>query len=175
MIVDPDSSPRLPALGVDTTAIIHENLVVLLTFAFSWSALKHYQGWLRSHRWNYQDKDVFWELRQQRARRAIIELAVMFRALDKAKKIASHPYVTTHPSQPSYGDLYDRDGTLNPLPLWDVPNKIIHAESIDWDFADPKQPSVVCHAPAEDHERWPWMKATIHITSFAAVCGALAR
>src|SRR5258708_21033781 len=139
MTVDPDSSPRLPALGVDTTAIIHENLVVLLTFAFSWSALKHYQGWLRSHRWHHQDKDVFWELRQQRARRAIIELAVMFRALDKAKKIASHPYVTTHPSQPSYGDLYGRDGTLNPLPLWDVPNTIIHAESIHWAFTDPNE------------------------------------
>jgi hypothetical protein len=102
-------------------------------------------------------------------------LAVMFRALDKAKKVASHPYVTTHPSDPSYGALYGCDGTLNPLPLWDVPNKIIHAESIDWDFADPREPLVVCHAPEADHERWPWMKATIHINSFAAVCGALAR
>ena len=73
MIVDPDSSARLPALGADTTAIIHENLVVLLTFAFSWSALKHYQGWLTSRRWHHNE-DVFWELRQQRARRAIIEL-----------------------------------------------------------------------------------------------------
>ncbi len=42
---------RLPALGAATTAVIHENLVVVLTFAFSWHELRAYGGWLSASRW----------------------------------------------------------------------------------------------------------------------------
>jgi hypothetical protein len=43
------SSAPLPALGTETTAIIHDNLGIVLTYAFSKQALEQYQGWLRGN------------------------------------------------------------------------------------------------------------------------------
>jgi hypothetical protein len=167
------STARLPALGSQTTAVIHENLTVALTFVFSREAMQDHFGWLMSHRW-YVNEDVFVELPKQRATRALIELAVMFRALDEVQTISTDQFITTHPYPLAYGDLYDLDGKIERLPLEEVPNKIIHAEAIDWDFSKPKEPLAVCHAAKADHKRYKWTKATISITSFAAVCGMLA-
>ena len=164
---------RLPALGEATTAVIHENLGLVLTFAFSWHALRAYGGWLSARRW-YASDAVLRELPQQRATRAIIELAVMFRALDDARNIATDPYVATHPSPLRYGDLSMVDGTIEPLALRDVTNKIVHAERIEWDFANVQGPCIVCHAPAADHAGHRWIRATVYIRSFAAVCAVLA-
>jgi hypothetical protein len=126
----------LPALGAETAGIIHDNLGIVLTYAFSQPGLYDYQGWLRAHRWHVADR-VLLELPRERATRAIIELAVMFRALDSVRKITKddyvvgHPYVVYHPSKEIYGKLYGLSGEPEPLPLREVPNKIIHANSIE--------------------------------------------
>src|SRR5262249_40532842 len=104
----------------------------------------------------------------------------MFRALDDAWKITEHPYVRTHPyvvyhpTGDVYGKLYGLDRAIKPLPLDDVPNKIIHAKSIDWNFSDPKEPLVICHAPEADYARFKWTRAEILVNAFAAVCATLA-
>jgi hypothetical protein len=108
----------LPALGGDTTAIIHDNLGIVLTYALSKQALDEYRGWLTGKRWHCSDR-VLRKLPEQRANRAIIELAVMFRALDDAREITNndyvvgHPYVVYHPAGYVYGKLYGLDGNLS--------------------------------------------------------------
>jgi hypothetical protein len=114
----------------------------------------------------------------KRAKRAIIELAYMFRALDDVRQITKHPYVTTHPyvvyhdTGDVFGQLHTLDGTITPLALREVVNKIIHAQSIEWDFGNPKEPLIVCHAPEADSRKWT--RAEVFVNAFAAVCASLA-
>jgi hypothetical protein len=173
----PPSEP-LPALGAETAGIIHDNLGIVLTYAFSKPALDEYRRWLMGQRWHLADR-VLLELPRQRATRAIIELAVMFRALDSVREItkddyvATHPYVVYHPTGYIYGKLYSFDGEPEPLPLRDVPNKIIHANSIEWSFGNPKEPLIICHAAKAD-TRFKWTRAEVFVKAFAAVCASLA-
>jgi hypothetical protein len=169
----------LPALGAETMAIIHDNLGIVLTYAFSKPALDEYRGWLIGNRWHAAD-NVLFELPRQRATRAIIELAVMFRALDSVNEITKHDYVTGHPyvvhhdTGYIYGKLYSLDGEPEPLQLRDVPNKVIHAKSIDWDLSNSKKPLIICHAPEADYPLFKWTRAEVFVNAFAAVCAALA-
>jgi hypothetical protein len=187
-----------PALfHIEATAIIHENLGIVLTYAFSKPALDEYRGWLRENQWFVADR-VLVELPRQRATRAIVELAVMFRALDDINEItkhdyvAGHPYVVDHPTGYVYGRLVD-DREPEPLPtrrtkkssvprassgnkalsLRDVSNKIIHAKRIEWSFDSPREPLIICHA-AETDTRSNWSRAEVFVKPFAAVCMALA-
>jgi len=111
----------LPALGTETAGIIHDNLGILLTYAFSKPALDEYRGWLIGNRWHAAD-NVLFELPRQRATRAIIELAVMFRALDDAWEItkgdyvATHPYVVYHDTGFIYGRVIDEQPKPLPFP-----------------------------------------------------------
>jgi hypothetical protein len=173
----PPSVP-LPALGAETAGIIHDNLGIVLTYTFSHDALDEYRGWLNAHRWYVSDR-VLLELPRERATRAIIELAVMFRALDSVREItkndyvATHPYVVYHPTKYIYGKLYSLDGDPEPLPLREVPNKIIHANSIEWSFRNPQEPLIICHAAKAD-TRYKWARAEVFVKAFAAVCAVLA-
>jgi hypothetical protein len=173
------SSAPLPALGTETTAIIHDNLGIVLTYAFSKQALEQYQGWLRGQRW-YVSPHVLRELPERRANRAIIELAVMFRALDdvleitKNDYVATHPYVVYHPTGYVYGKLYGLAGEPEPLALRDVPNKVIHAKSIKWNSSNAREPLIICHAAEADYPKFKWTRAEIFVTAFAAVCASLA-
>jgi len=175
---EPPSKP-LPALGAETTAIIHDNLGIVLTYAFSKPALDEYRRWLIGNRWHASD-NVLFELPERRATRAIIELAVMFRALDSVDEITKddyvvgHPYVVYHDTGYVYGKLYDLDGATKPLPLHEVPNKIIHAKSIKWSFDNPREPLIICHAAEAEHARFDWTCAEVFVNAFAAVCAALA-
>ena len=159
----------LPALGAETAGIIHDNLGIVLTYAFSKPALEEYRGWLMGQRWDHSSR-ILRELPEQRATRAIIELAVMFRALDDAREITkadfvvTHPYAVYHPTGYVYG------------------NKIIHANSIEWSFSGPKErrsfstigePLIVCHAAEADYPRFKWTRAEVFVKAFAAVCAAL--
>jgi hypothetical protein len=169
----------LPALGTETAGIIHDNLGIVLTYAFSKPALDEYRGWLIGNRWHAADSVLF-ELPRQRATRAIIELAVMFRALDSVNEItkqdyvATHPYVVYHDTGYIYGKLYSLDGEPEPLQLRDVPNKVIHANIIDWDLSNSEEPLIICHAPEADYTQFKWTRAEVFVKPFAAVCAALA-
>jgi hypothetical protein len=172
-------SVQLPALGAEAAGIIHDNLGIVLTYAFSKQALDDYRGWLRVNRWDASDR-VLVDLPKQRATRAIIELAVMFRALDDVREITSNPYVTTHPfvvyhsTKEIYGKLYGHSGEPEPLPLREVSNKIIHANSIEWDFSNPEKPLIICQAAELQTSRYGWTRAEVFVKVFAAVCAALA-
>jgi hypothetical protein len=171
-------SPGLPTLGAETVAVIHENLGVVLTYGFSRQALDDYRGWARRERWDVSDR-VLLELPRKRATRALIELAVMFRALNDAWKIDETDYVKTHPhavyhsTGDVYGKVYHLDGTTKSLDLWDVPNKVIHATNIDWDFSDHREPLSSAAQRRPNHARFPWTHAEVFVNAFVAVCAAL--
>ena len=61
-----------------------------------------------------------------------------------------------------------------PLALSDVPNKVIHAKSIEWDLSNPKEPLIICHATEADYAQFKWTRAEVFVKPFAAVCAALA-
>jgi hypothetical protein len=155
------------ALGTQATLLIHENLGVVMTFVYSRAALIEFRQKKFDGEWEYLEKAIF-ELPEQRAIRSVLELALLFRSLDDSYEISRLPSFTFL----NHGELYDADGKSAPLGLRDVANKIIHAKWLEWDFAEPNEPKLVCHAHA-NQARFGWTKAVIIINNFAAICGGL--
>jgi hypothetical protein len=154
----------IPALGPDVIAVIHENIGIVMTYAFSREALKEFRS--RHHgEWENLDYGIS-VLPRKRANRACIELALMLRSLDEALNIGQY--------EGDLGRLYDKSGQSSPLPLREVLNKIIHAKSIEWDFTRPNIPVIVCEASKRQVERHGWTKAEIRIDTLGTVCGMFA-
>jgi hypothetical protein len=162
------SSADLPALGPDVMAVIHENIGIVMTYAFSREALERFRS---HHHGEWENLDyALSELPQKRANRACIELAVMLRALCEAQNLMSHLSEFAN-----YGRLWDRTGEPKPLPLREVLNKIIHAKSIEWDFSTPDVPIIICQAPQAQVERYGWTKAEIRLDVLGTTCGIFAK
>ena len=157
----------LPALGTEVLTVILENLSIVMTFAFSQEALAKYYGEHYHGRFKFLER-AFFDAPHQRAIRACIELAVMYRALDDIQNI------TARREEESFGDLYNGDEPPKPLRLRDLVNKIIHAQRIEWDFSkDIKEPLIVCFAAA-NQAGFGWTKAEIRVTGLAEACSGLA-
>lgn len=159
----------LPALGPDATAIVRENIGIVMTYAFSKKALEGFRS--RHHGdWGGLDHVVF-ELPERRANRACIELAVMLRALFE---VASLEMLGGELFKASWGTVYDKAGASHPLPFREVLNKIIHAKSMKWDFSQPDIPVVLCEASQQQSDQYGWTKAEIRIDTLGTACGILA-
>jgi hypothetical protein len=153
-----------PALGTDVMAVIHEDVGIVMTYAFSRKALEDFRS--RHHgEWEGLDHAIF-ELPEKRATRACIELAIMLRALDEAQNIRG--------LEGDFGNLYDKKGKPNPLPFREVFNKIIHATSIKWDFSRADVPVIVCEASQREVDGHNWTKAEIRIDNLGTACGIFA-
>jgi hypothetical protein len=159
----------LPALGLQTTAVIIENLSIVATCAFSHHALEAY--YFGSKRFIGRFKAIeraFFVVPQERAKRALLELAVLFRSLDDIYQFSAR-----QKGDVSFGTLFDNAGRPGPLPLREVTNKVIHAKELEWDFKDPTQPLAICTA-AKGQDKFNWTKAEIRITALAEACAGLA-
>jgi hypothetical protein len=167
------SSADLPALGPDVMAVIHENIGIMMTYAFSREALKRFRS--RHHgEWKSLDYAIS-DLPRKRANRACVELAVMLRALDDAQKISEWGRPDADSVvRGTFGKLYDKEGQSGPLSFREVFNKIIHAKSIEWDFSQPDIPVIVCEAPPQQVEGYGWTKAEIRIDTLGTACGIFA-
>jgi hypothetical protein len=163
------SRAHLPALGSDVTAIIRENIGIMMTYAFSRKALEEYRS-LHIGDWKRLEYAIF-VLPEKRATRACIELAVMLRALDEVATLAS---LRGKLFEALWGKFYDNAGEPQPLQFREALNKIIHAKSIKWDFTRPDIPVVVCEASQEQADRYGWTKAEIQIDTLGTACGMLA-
>jgi hypothetical protein len=159
-----DFRAPLPALGTDAAALIHENIGIVMTYAFSREPLKRFRSRYLGE-WRFLDYAIS-ELPQRRANRACIELAVMLRALDETQNLRSFRSL-------EFGKLYDKTGASKPLLFRDACNKIIHAKSVEWNFSEPDVPIIVCEAPQEQIDRYNWTKAEIRIDSLGGACGSL--
>ena len=160
------SAAPLPALGTDTTKVILENFSIVMTFVFSREALQDF------HRANFRDHHeflfrAFGVTPQQKATRALLELAVLYRALDDTQDIIS----TIDPENTGrWGELYTTDGKVERLSLRELMNKIIHAEEIGWLAL--QDPQIACYAAKNKKERWT--NAKIPVSALAKACCGLA-
>jgi hypothetical protein len=157
----------MSVLGIPATLLIHENLGVVMTFVYSRVALIEFRQKRFEGEWKYLEKAIF-DLPEQRAIRSVLELGLLFRSIDDSYQMSSRPSFASF----IFGELYDADGKNTRLRLRDVANKILHAEKLEWDFTEPDEPKLVCHAHV-NQARFGWTRAVIKISNFAAICGGL--
>jgi hypothetical protein len=101
--------------------VILENLAIVMTYALSQKALAQLYSANFCGTSRFLER-AFFELPRQQATRALVELAVMYRALDDVQDITSRR--GTEP----FGHLYNNGDPPAPLPLRELTNKIIHAD-----------------------------------------------
>ncbi len=147
------------------THLIHENLSVLVTFAFSRTPLVSLRESKFRGEWKYLDRALF-TVSEQRAERACLELATFIRLLDDDENIASYLRET---GGHRFGRVMKKDEPDEPLYLRDLTNKIIHAHHLEWDFSMPDEPKLVCISRQPDR----WLKAELEVVALAAFCGQL--
>lgn len=150
---------------IPLTGLIHENLSVVMTYAYSQPRLSELLRTRFLGGWKYLHKSLV-EISGQRAERAVLELALFVRHLDDDERL-SHYYAQI--KEPSRGELFMRDGSVKPLTFRQASNKILHARRLEWDFADHENPKLTCYS--RDGEKWE--RAAIDIVAFAAFCGGL--
>jgi hypothetical protein len=147
------------------TQLIHENLSVLVTFAFSREPLELLRSTRFRGEWKYLDKALF-VVSEQRADRACVELATLIRLLDDDEDVSGY---LKENANLRFGRVVKEGQLEEPLYLRDLTNKIIHAHRLEWDFSTAGDPRVVC--VSRQPERW--LRAEIEIVALAGFCGQL--
>ena len=147
------------------THLIHENLSVLVTFAFSRAPLQSLRENKFRGEWKYLDRALF-TVSEQRVEKACLELATFVRMLDDDENIAEYLRQT---GGHSFGRVVKKDQPDEPLYLRDLTNKIIHAHHLEWDFSIPDGPKLVCISRQPER----WLKAEVEVVALAAFCGQL--
>ena len=147
------------------THLIHENLSIILTFAFSRPALAALrERFLGS--WKYLDKLIF-DISELRAVKVCIELATFIRALDDEQNVGQE---LKELDDSSFGRVLKADQPDERLYLRDLTNKIIHANSFEWDFTVPDAPTLVCISNGDPKR---WYKAEVELVKLASFGGKL--
>ena len=147
------------------TQLVHENLSVVMTFAFSRGPLEQLIEEKFEGEWKYLRKFVF-DISEKHAIKACVELAIYLRALDDEEKMTAW---LRENSGRAFGRVTCSDGSTEPLALREVANKIIHAANFSWNFSTENKPFLICMP--RDNQRW--RQADIDIVALAAFCGQL--
>lgn len=147
------------------THIIHENMSVLATFAFSRAPLQSLREGKFLGEWKYLDRALF-TVSEQRAERACLELATFIRMLDDNEDVSGYLRQT---GGHSFGRVVKTGQPDEPLYLRDLTNKVIHAHHLEWDFSAPDDPKLVCISRQPER----WLKAEAQVVALAAFCGQL--
>jgi len=116
--------------------------------------------------WKYLHKVLF-EISQERAEKACLELALFLRMVDDEEGLSD--YFTKVNSVPECGKLIMKDGSEKPLAFRDVSNKVIHSSQLEWNFTKNTDPVLVCHSRHKEM----WARAEVDVIALAAVCGTL--
>ena len=147
------------------TRLVHENLSIIMCFAYSRKPLENMVKAKFKGEWKYLNKALF-EISAQQAEKACVELALFLRTLDDEDEISDYHKATRR--VPECGNVVFRDGSTEVLTFREVTNKIIHSGTIEWDLLK-DDPILICHG--RDRERW--IRAEVDLIAFAAVCGQL--
>ena len=148
------------------TQFVHENLSTVMTFAYSRKPLNVLMQDKFLGEWKYLGKALF-EISNERANRAITELAIFLRIIDDENP----GYPTLGGREPwSCGYLFLKNGDTKKLTTREFSNKVIHAKTFDWHFKEEENPKVICY-PRENDDRWD--KAEVDIVALAGFCGTL--
>ena len=103
------------------THLVHENLSVIMAFAFSRKPLERFMERFAGE-WKYLPKALF-EIADQKAEKACLELALFLRLVDDEQGISGYYRQT---GDRNFGRLILKNGQVDNLQLRDVCNKIIH-------------------------------------------------
>jgi len=142
-----------------------ENFGTVLMFAFGRDAIgavinENFQG-----EWKYLNKLVY-EVSEQRADRALLEMAVQLRALDDLNNLNG---VYQDQNMPPLGKVIQADASITDLYFRDMTNKIMHAGGFSWELADAKAPKIVFLS--NDGTRWK--ESHINIVNLMMYLGGL--
>jgi len=148
------------------TKLIHENCSLVMAFAFSRTSLQSLIEEKFHGEWKYLRKACY-DLAEERADKALLELATQLRILDNNQNIAEY---LKQNNDPGFGTVINNKFKAEDLHFRDMTNKIIHAERFAWVCTEESRlPYVVCEAA--DNDRWKW--AEIELIALAAICGEL--
>lgn len=148
------------------TKLIHENLGIVMCFAFSRGPLEAMVRTQFGGEWKYLHKAIL-ELPETRAQKACIELALFLRILDD--EIGISTIHSSSKSIPCCGKLTLKNGRVENLPFREAANKIIHSSRIEWEFGESSTPTLICTTRKPEK----WTKAEIDLVGLASVCGQL--
>jgi hypothetical protein len=154
------------ALSLPVSRLIRDNVSVLLTFAFSRTALEklvaeRFEGEFKAFR------EAAFDFSAQRAEKACLDLALLLRYLDDESGLSGEYAESGHPG---FGYVQLPGAKTDVLKLRDVANKIIHASTLRWNFSKWDRPLLVC-SPRDGQQ---WREAEVDVVSVAAACGSLA-
>lgn len=156
----------MSGFSLPLTRLVHENLSVVMTFAYSQRPLVG----MMERCWEGPDKYVekaLFGLSAARAEKACLELALFLRMVDDDEKISE--YFSATKNAPNCGKLIMKKGPEKILPFREVSNKVIHAARIEWDLMREPDPVLICHS--RDDEKW--LRAEVDLVALSFVCGRL--
>jgi hypothetical protein len=148
------------------TRLVHENLSIVMCFAYSQKPLVEMVNTKFKGEWKYLNKALF-EYSAERAEKACLELALFLRIVDDEWAISAYHNATRN--VPNCGRLIMKNGSEKELPFREVSNKVIHSSRLEWQLLKPSDPSLLCHPRDKEH----WVLAEIDLVAFAGVCGQL--
>lgn len=157
---------RMGAFSIPLTRLVHENISIIMGYAYSQVPLAQMMDRRFAGEWKYLNKALF-ELSAARAEKACFELALFLRMVDDEEGISG--YHTATQNVPNCGKIVMKDKSERPLPFREVSNKIIHSARLEWDFRSGPDPKVICHTREEEK----WLHAEVDIVAVARVCGQL--
>ena len=147
------------------TRLVHENLSIVMCFAYSRLPLSDLVDENFSGGWDSINKALF-AISAARAEKALLELALFLRMVDDDARISD--YFKSVDGLPNCGKLIMKDGSEKALTFRDVANKVLHSSGLEWAFPQSK-PLLLCHT--RDEEKW--LRAEVDIVALAAFCGML--
>jgi len=146
--------------------LVHENLSIVMCFAYSRKPLSEMIEDKFRGEWKYLNKALF-DVSAERAEKACLELALFLRMVDDEEKISDYHAATKN--VPNCGRLIMKDGSEKTLTFREVANKVIHSTQLEWEFLKSPEPKLICHT--RDKEQW--LRAEVDVVAVAAVCGQL--
>jgi hypothetical protein len=147
------------------TTLIHQNLSLVMDFCFSRRSIDELLETKFQGEWEYLRKALL-SMSEQRANKAVLELALYMRLLDDRDEISAYLNKT---SDWSFGRLIVQGKPDQTLKMRDVANKIIHASALEWDLSKAESPILVCVSQRKEM----WLRAEVDVVILAAFCGGL--
>ncbi len=148
------------------TQLVHENLSVIMSFVYSRAPLTDLMQKNFIGEWKYLGKALF-EVGEEKANRAITELALLLRILDDEEKITDyHKQIGVNWK---CGSLVLENDERIDLSFREFSNKIIHAKTFAWEYSVGEPPLLKCYAREDDKRKWKM--AEVGLVSLAGFCG----
>ena len=148
----------------EITRLIHDNLWVVLSFAFGQPAIGRVIDEKFSGEWKYLNKTVY-ERAEMRADRALLEMATQLRVLDDEQRMSDY-FKQTKPTP--LGVVVQANGTRTDLHFRDMTNKVLHGTSYEWRLGT-DDPVIVIHSDKPER----WQTAELNIPALMRYLGML--